>query len=294
MTLHADTDLAMRIEAAVVEDFVAFGDHAVMMFPEDGVALMDVAGGVALFLAAGSPMNQATGLGFAGAVSPADVADLERFFAARDTEASLMLAPLAHPSLVDALADRGWRPSGFENVLGLELGDTVAARLVGEARAENPDESGIVIREARTDEERALWARANIEGFVAPLDPTLAHLHLAQLMAARTDMLLLLALVDGQLAGSSALRIRETDAWLLADSTLPAYRRRGVQQALQRHRLGLALEAGCEVAFTEARPGGSSQRNMERLGFNVLYTRVDVVAPVRPEAVLDESRWANA
>jgi len=279
VTLHADTDLAMRIEAAVVEDFVAFGEQGATMFPEDDPCLLDVAGGVALFLAAGSPMNQATGLGFAGPVSPADIADLEEFFSARSTEASLMLAPLAHPTLVDAVAERGFRPTGFENVLGLELDDSVAARLIGEARAETAESTGIVIREARTEDERALWARANIEGFVAPLDPTPAHLHLAQLMAAQTDMTLLLALVDGQLAGSSALRIRDTDAWLLADSTLPDYRRRGVQQALQRHRLGLGLEAGCEVAFTEARPGSSSQRNMERLGFRVLYTRVDVVAP---------------
>jgi GNAT superfamily N-acetyltransferase len=279
VTLHADTDLAMRIEAAVVEDFVAFGELGGVMFPEDEPCLLDVAGGVALFLASGSPMNQATGLGFAGPVSHADIADLEEFFSARSTDASLMLAPLAHPSLVDAVAERGFRPSGFENVLGLDLDDALAARLVGEARAESADSTGIVIREARTDDERALWARANIEGFVAPLDPAPAHLHLAQIMAARTDMTLLLALADGQLAGSSALRIRDTDAWLLADSTLPEYRRRGVQQALQRHRLGLALEAGCEVAFTEARPGGSSQRNMERLGFRVLYTRVDLVAP---------------
>ncbi len=225
-------------------------------------------------------MNQATGLGFAGAVSPAQIAEIETFFGIRGTEAALMLTPLAHPSLVDAVAERGFRPSGFENVLGLELDDRLAARLVGEGRASSAQSAGIVIREARTEEERALWARANIEGFVAPLDPTLAHLHLAQLMAARSDMTLLLALVDGQLAGSSALRVRGTDAWLLADSTLPEYRRRGVQQALQRHRLGLGIEAGCEVAFTEARPGGSSQRNMERLGFRVLYTRVDVVAPM--------------
>ncbi len=238
------------------------------MFPTDGTEILEIAGGVALFLASGSPMNQATGLGFAGPVSGRQIAEVGEFFATRETEASLMLAPLAHPSLVDALAERGWRPSGFENVLGLEL-----------ASAGVFPQADVVVREARSAEERALWARANIEGFLAPLDPALAHLHLAQLMAERTDMTLLLALVDGRLAGSAALRIRGGDAWLLADSTLPDYRRRGVQQALQRERLRLAVDAGCSVAFTEARPGGSSQRNMERLGFRVLYTRVDVAAP---------------
>lgn len=279
MILHADTDLAARIEAAVVEDFVAFGEQASAAYPEDEPAMLEVGGGVALFLGRASPMNQATGLGFARRVLPADIADIEMFFEARDTEPSLMLAPLAHPSLIDAVADRGFRPSGFENVLGMRLDDDFEQRPERPGHAQPDLAAPVVIREATTDDERSLWARANIEGFVAPLDPAPAHLHLARLMAARTDMTLLLALIDGRLAGSAALRVRGSDAWLLADATLPDHRRRGVQQALQRHRLTLAVEAGCETAFTEARPGGSSQRNMERLGFSVLYTRVDVVAP---------------
>ena len=280
MTLHADSALAARIEAAVVEDFRAFGEQGLAMFPDDDPCLLEVAGGVALFLATGSPMNQATGLGFAGPVSAGDIADIEEFFTSRGSEASLMLAPLAHPSLVDAVADRGFRPTGFENVLGLELADETVAQLAETDRCDAGTSGGIAIHEARSEEDRSLWARANIEGFVAPLDPTPAHTHLAELMAARVDMTLLLALVDGRVAGSAALRVRNGDGWLLADSTLPEFRRRGVQQVLQLQRLRLAAAAGCTVALSEARPGSSSQRNMERLGFRVLYTRVDCVAPV--------------
>jgi hypothetical protein len=63
--------------------------------------------------------------------------------------------------------------------------------------------------------------------------------------------------------------------WLFGDSTLPHYRKRGIQQAVQRHRLLLAQAAGCELAVTEAAPGGASQRNMERTGFRVAYTHVE-------------------
>jgi hypothetical protein len=45
-----------------------------------------------------------------------------------------------------------------------------------------------------------------------------------------------------------------------------------VQQAIQRHRLQLARDAGCDPGVTEAEPGGQSQRNMERLGFHIVYT----------------------
>ena len=41
----------------------------------------------------------------------------------------------------------------------------------------------------------------------------------------------------------------------------------------------MAKAASCEFAVTEAQPGGTSQRNMERLGFRVVYTRVEMIAP---------------
>ena len=41
-----------------------------------------------------------------------------------------------------------------------------------------------------------------------------------------------------------------------------------------RARLERATEAGCELAACLARPGSTSQRNIVRHGFQVLYTRV--------------------
>jgi hypothetical protein len=51
---------------------------------------------------------------------------------------------------------------------------------------------------------------------------------------------------------------------------------------LQRARLAAAREAGCTLAVTESMPGSASQRNMERLGFSLVYTRVEVLAPSTP------------
>jgi GNAT superfamily N-acetyltransferase len=57
-------------------------------------------------------------------------------------------------------------------------------------------------------------------------------------------------------------------------STLPEFRRRGVQTALQHARLTFAAGAGCDLATTITQPGSASQRNAERRGFHVIYTRV--------------------
>ena len=112
-------------------------------------------------------------------------------------------------------------------------------------------------------------------GFSAPDEPTEAELRLATAATHRDGASFLFGLVDGVHAGTGQLEIADDIGWLSGDTTLPQFRRRGVQGALQRARLELARDAGCTLAVTESVPGSASQRNMERLGFRVAYTRVD-------------------
>lgn len=74
--------------------------------------------------------------------------------------------------------------------------------------------------------------------------------------------------------GGATLALRGRIAGLFGASTLPDYRNRGVQTALLHRRLQRAAETGCELAVSLAQPGGRSQRNITRLGFQTLYTRV--------------------
>jgi hypothetical protein len=46
-----------------------------------------------------------------------------------------------------------------------------------------------------------------------------------------------------------------------------------VQTALIRARLAFAAAAGCDLAAVNTVPGSVSQRNAERQGFRVVYTR---------------------
>jgi hypothetical protein len=74
--------------------------------------------------------------------------------------------------------------------------------------------------------------------------------------------------------GGATLALREGVAGLFGASTLPAFRNRGVQTALLKERLGRAMTENCDLAVCIAQPGSSSQRNVVRQGFSVLYTRV--------------------
>ena len=83
-----------------------------------------------------------------------------------------------------------------------------------------------------------------------------------------------LATVGGTPAAAGVLLTHEGVALLGGASTVPAHRRRGAQLALLHARLEAARHIGCDLAMMSARPGSGSQRNAERHGFRIAYTRI--------------------
>ena len=75
-------------------------------------------------------------------------------------------------------------------------------------------------------------------------------------------------------AVAGALALCDGVAHLAGASTMPDGRKRGAQLALLGHRLRYAAAHGCDVALMAALPGSSSQRNAERNGFRIAYTRI--------------------
>ena len=66
-------------------------------------------------------------------------------------------------------------------------------------------------------------------------------------------------------------------AQLCGAATLPKHRRHGVQSALLAARLEIASRAGCDVAVVTTQPGSKSQENVQKQGFELLYTRAILV-----------------
>ena len=86
-----------------------------------------------------------------------------------------------------------------------------------------------------------------------------------------------LAFIDDHPAGGGAILIHRGVALLAGAATLPPYRNRGVHAALHHARLALARRSGCDLAAQGAQPGSTSQRNAERRGLRVAYTRAILV-----------------
>jgi GNAT superfamily N-acetyltransferase len=62
-------------------------------------------------------------------------------------------------------------------------------------------------------------------------------------------------------------------ALFAGSATIPQMRRRGLQAALLRARMQFAADRGCDLAMMVAMAGSGSQRNAERQGFRIAYTR---------------------
>src|SRR5262249_60217995 len=78
---------------------------------------------------------------------------------------------------------------------------------------------------------------------------------------------------DGRPIATGALSLRGRVALLAGASTIPEGRGRGAQHSLLAARLAYAVEQGRDLAMMGASPGSGSQRNAERHGFRIAYTR---------------------
>jgi GNAT superfamily N-acetyltransferase len=259
-----DVEFARRLEMAetAAPDWVeAQRRHS----PSRPIAVETIAGGVAFFGGPTYPANQIVGMGLYGEVHADDVDRVETFYRSRGVPATVVVSPLADPALLILLGQRGYRIAEFNSVL---------IRRIGADEPFTPP-AGIEV-ERVSDETEGLWARAIAQGFsdIVPVSEDVFGGFVAL-----PGALNFLARIDGAVAGGCCGRIipEARIAALYGSATLPEFRRRGVQTALIARRLHEAARAGCEYAVVSTQPGGGSQRNMERRGFRVAYTKVVVV-----------------
>jgi len=266
--LILDLALARRIELAEAHAAVDCAEALERMRPGGVGAVERIAGGFAIYCGAGSPVTQAVGLGLDGAVSEEEFERLEEFYRSREEPVRVETCPLADASLVRHFGERGYRVTEFSNVMALPLcGSSSAAAATG-----NPP-AGVTI-ERIGNQQMDLWTLTVSQGFSENFPVTQEILEVMKMFALGANVECYLARVDGAVAGGATLALRQGVAGLFGASTLPAFRNRGVQTALLKERLRRAMTENCDLAVCIAQPGSSSQRNVVRQGFSVLYTRV--------------------
>jgi len=225
----------------------------------------------AVYAGQGSPVNRAVGLGMAGPV-PGEALDLvEAFYRRRGEKARVDCCPLADSSLAKLLARRGYVLDGFKQVMA----QTLPRTSVDQAEPNSP-----VTVSVAAPTQCDLWVDIISHGFSSAVGKASeSDRAIARPSFGQADAVCLLAWADGQPVGGGVVAMRDGVALLRSESTLPEYRGRGVQSAVVRFSLQLAVEAGCELALVQAAPGSPSQRNLERAGFAVLYTKPTLIGP---------------
>jgi len=269
--LFGSTELGERIERAEAQ-LISAATEAAGLRTGGETFVIPVAGGVACFAEAGSPMNKVVGLGFHGRPKDDELDDLERAFAARGTAVQVELSNLADPEIASVLTGRGYQLVSFENVLGRQVLDG--------PQSERPSNV-----EVRLSDDLEAWIDVVVEGFAHPdSEGVPSHEEFPREIVANAERDMeragaapYLAFCDGVVAGGAGMCMSEGVAQLTGAATAPAYRRRGVQTALLSARLADAARAGCEIAVVTTQPGSKSQQNVQRRGFHLLYTRAVLV-----------------
>jgi GNAT superfamily N-acetyltransferase len=262
MSTFMDLDLSRRLERTEGAVSSSFPPVKQRLMPEVGATWRDFAGTYAIFDGLDSPLSQTFGLGLFEPLTPALLREIEAFFEERGAAVAHEVSPLAGIATLGLLAERGYRP--------IELSTVLVQRIEGSISA--PSLRGMNVRVIETAD-HAAWIETSVVGWSG--DPVIAQIirPIAELSCANDTMIHFVVEREGAPIATGSLGLHAGIALLAGASTIPSSRGLGAQALLLAARLAEAQRRGCELAMMVATPGETSQRNAERRGFRVAYTR---------------------
>jgi GNAT superfamily N-acetyltransferase len=260
--IFSDLTLTRRLERAEGHACLQIAEARRRLFPSCGTAWMELDGAFAVFDGVDSPCTQSFGLGIFEQLNPATLDAMEAFFLGFGAPVVHEVSPFAGTAAHDLLCARNYRPCEISSVLYRPV-----------ERPSEMDPGQIRVRVIGPDES-ALWAETSARGW-ADQHPELMEnlLQLSSVCAARADSPCFLAEYDGTPGAAGVLCMHQGVALFGGSATVPLLRRRGLQAALLHQRMQHAFDHGCDLAMMVASPGSNSQRNAERIGFRIAYTR---------------------
>jgi hypothetical protein len=258
--VFADLALARRLERTEGRGNAAFVEAQARLDPNSGAIWKTAGGTAAMFAGVGSPITQTFGLGVHEPLVERDLDAIERFFRSRGAAVSHEVCPLAGVDVYATLARRGYKPVELSTVLYQPIDMTIRI----------PSNPAVTVRQANTGEAK-LYGKVAAQGWSEHPEAMPYIEGFAQLSLECATCFF--AEHGGKPIATAALFMHEGTALLAGASTIPDGRRLGAQNALLNTRLHTAASNKCDIAMMVAAPGSSSQRNAERQGFRIAYTR---------------------
>lgn len=267
---------ARVMERALAESCAAAARAMARIDPGSGASVLEVAGGLAVFAGAGSPLTQGLAMGLRGPVDAAELDAMERHLRPGGSGAcQLEVCPFVDPSLTALLASRAYRVHEWQLVWARDV-----ASLPRTMPAPAPSLPAADLRVRRVEPgEEDVFFRCALAGFLETEDVPADAIALLRPTAFADGYELFLALAGDEPIGGGTLAVAGGVAFVAGSGVRPAFRRRGAQGALLRARLERARDLGCTVACSSTLPGTASRRNMERHGFHVAYPKLVMLHP---------------
>lgn len=258
--MFMDLALAKRLEPTEGKIGATFSAPRNAVTPV-GACTRDFGGTIAVFDGAASPLTQTFGLGLFQAADDALLDEIEAFFGERGAATSHEVSPLAGVETFARLVARRYQPIELSSVLVQEIPDVPAPATSLRARVIDPDVDG------------PTWIETCVAGWSTDATHTAIMRELATVNVANRAMTHYLVEDGGAPIATGSLGIQDGVAMLAGASTIASARGRGAQALLLATRLREARARGCDLAMIVAGVGSTSQRNAERNGFRVAYTR---------------------
>ena len=263
-----DKALARRLESCEEMPQVYYSRIFKKTKPDVGAAEEEICGGHMTFAGLGSPIGRVTGAGFERPITADDLDRIEQFYRERKAPSQVDLTPMHRPETFEMFKARGYAIAELNNVLYRKLDPN-------EVFPEPP--IGCLVRRSSADE--AEITGSIVESAFFPDGAPEAFRGLITPLYQMENALAFVAISDGKpVACGTGLIIPEHKVFALCGAgTVAEYRGRGLQTALLRARMAAAAKAGCEYAVVVTQGGTTSQRNAERLGLRVAYSKVTVI-----------------
>lgn len=262
-----DMAFAARLEDAQAWRAVYYAQASQAQSQTHDGATITIAGAPVIYGGAGVPVNRAVGLGMHGPVTSDDLDAVEAFYSERRADTVIDLCPLADPSLLTLLQMRGYHLRNWMSMLFMPLpSPPVALHPAIHVTRATPEQADLwLATSARGFDESDYVSSDTLRGLTPNFYANNAHCYFAWL--------------DDLPIATGGMYPHKGVVELGGASTLVAYRQQGAQTALIQQRLSDAYTLGCDLAVVLTTPGSASQRNMQRRGFQLAYTRAIAVRP---------------
>ena len=268
-----DSAMAQRLEAAEDQPQIEIARALHRLRPELGADVREIAGGHMVYAGPKSLVGRAIGLGLNGSVTAAQLDQVEAFYRSHNAPAQVDITPLTHASLLEMLKARGYVFSELNNVM---------ARRLEPGEKFQEDVPGLEFRPCAPDQ-ASLWAQTMLRGFFPETIPAGWEEMLLPMAAMTNGLAMLVWAGDGAepvAACGGLISLPHRMVALGGTSTAPRFRGHGIQTAAIGRRLNRALREGCDLAVIVTQGNTTSQRNAERLGFSLAYSKATVMRTV--------------